>query len=314
MKVFIAGATGAVGRPLCRQLIERGHEVVGMTRSPDRADELEASGVNAVVADALDPDAVAAALASARPGAVASQLTDLPSEMIDAEQKYPDNDRARLEGTANLLAGARECGARRFIAQSLAFAYHPDGGPRPATENERLYADAPEPFGASARGLVRMESEVCEAEGIAGVVLRYGFFYGPGTWFAPGGSAIGELRKRRLPKVGSGDGLWSMCHVEDAAGACVAAVESDTSGVFNVCDDRPIRSAELIEAIARIAGTPRPLRVPAFLARWIAGEYTVYLMCDVRAASNEGIKRELGWKPSYPEPIEGLERVLAPAP
>lgn len=315
MKVFLAGATGAVGRPLCRQLLEAGHEVVGTTRSPGKAKSLEALGVGPAIVDALDAEGVLAAVAEAAPEVVISQLTDLPTDMNDAEDKLSDNDRARVEGTRNLLAAARDSGVRQVIAQSLAFAYHPDGGDGPADEEDPLFLDAPEPFRSSAIKLDRMEREVIGTDELTGTVLRYGFFYGPGTWFAPDGSAVAELRRRRLPRVGSGGGMWSMCHVEDAASACVAAVERGAGGVFNVCDDRAVPTAELIPAMARAAGAPRPMRVPTFLARWIAGTYVVYLMTAVRGASNARAKRALGWEPSRPDPIEGLERALsAPAP
>lgn len=311
MKIFLAGATGAVGKPLCRKLIDAGHEVVGTTRSPRKARTLESRGVEPAVLDVLDADAVSAAVRAAEPEVVISQLTDLPANMNDAEDKLADNDRARVEGTRNLLAAARASGARQLIAQSLAFAYHPSGGPGLASEDDPLYLDAPEPFRSSAVKLDRMEREVIGAEGPAGTVLRYGFFYGPGTWFAPDGSAVTELQKRRLPRVGSGEGAWSMCHVEDAASACLAAVERGVEGIFNVCDDRPVPSRELIPAMARAAGAPRPLWVPAFLARLIAGTYSVYLMTEIRGASNARAKGELGWEPSRPDPTEGLERALS---
>lgn len=306
MKVFVAGATGAIGRPLCRALVEAGHEVLGMTRSPERVEELERDGLQGVVADAFDAEAVREAVERAAPEVVVSQLTDLPQKMDEAEDKLADNDRARVEGTANLLAAARPVGAR-LIAQSIAFAYEPEGEGL-ATEEDPLVADAPEPFDASVDALARMEHSVVAA---GGAILRYGFFYGPGTWMGDGGDAIEQLRKRRMPGIGSGDGIWSFLHIDDAAAATVAAVETDATGLFNICDDRPLPTSEWIPAMAEAAGAPRPFRIPKLLARLIAGHYVVYLMCEARGASNAKAKRELGWSPMYPDPLQGIREVLA---
>lgn len=308
MKVLVAGATGAIGRPLCAALSAGGHEVWGMTRSPEKAAGLERRGVRPLLADALDPAAVREAIERAAPEVVVSQLTDLPESMDEAESKLADNDRVRVEGTLNLLGAAEAVGAR-LIAQSIAFAYDPDGEGL-ASEEDPLIADAPEPFGASRDALVRMEEAVV---GAGGTVLRYGFFYGPGTWFCAGGDAVSQLRKRRLPRVGGGEGVWSLLHIDDAVGATVAAVESGAVGIFNVCDDRPIPTREWIPAVAEAAGAPRPIRIPKLVARLIAGRYVVYLMCEVRGADNAKAKRELDWTPTRPDPLEGLQRIVGPS-
>ncbi|MGI8632218.1 MAG: NAD-dependent epimerase/dehydratase family protein [Solirubrobacterales bacterium] len=307
----MAGATGAVGRPLCAQLFDAGHEVVGLTRSAEKATGLASRGVEPVVADALDASAVAAAVADAQPEVVVSQLTDLPADFNAAGDRAAANDRVREQGTRNLLVAARASGARRIVAQSLGFAYRP-GGTGLATEDEPLYADGPSPLDATVRSLEVMESEVLGVQELGGVVLRYGFFYGPGSWYGKGGSAVHDLRRRRLPKVGAGEGVWSFCHVDDAASACVTAVEGTATGTFNICDDHPAAVAEWLPTLAHAAGAPPPLRAPALVARLVAGRYPAYLMTEVRGAANDRAKRELGWSPRWPDWRDGFREGLAP--
>lgn len=307
MRVFVAGATGAIGRPLCSRLAEAGHDVVGTTRSESKLGLLERLGVAGAVCDALDRAAMVEAVERARPDVAVSQLTDLPERMGEAEDHLEANDRARNEGTLNLLAGAERVGART-IAQSIAWIYDPDR-PGPAEEGEPVHPDPPAPFDASLERLLGMEGEVVAA---GGLVLRYGFLYGPGTWFAPDGDAVSQLRKRMLPRVGGGEGVWSFVHVEDAAAATVAAIEAPAvDGVLNVCDDEPIPSAEWLPLLAEASGAPKPLPAPRFLARWIAGRYAVALMCEIRGVDNARAERELGWEPSRRTVREGFPELFA---
>ena len=300
MRVFVAGASGAIGRPLVRKLVAAGHEVTGTTRSNARAEEIRAAGARAVVVDALDRDALIAAVEEAAPEAVVHQLTALPQRMnFKKEELYTGTNRLRTEGTRNLLDGARAAGARRFVAQSIAFAY-PNDGARVKTEDDPILTDAPEPFGSGVRALHEMESAVVGAEGIDGLVLRYGFFYGPGTHYGEGGYMLEDVRRRRMPIVGRGEGTFSFIHVEDAADATLAAIERGAPGIYNVTDDEPARLSEWVPVLAAAAGAKRPLRVPVWMARLVAGRQVATWANELRGASNEKAKRELGWQPAHP--------------
>jgi nucleoside-diphosphate-sugar epimerase len=299
VRVFVAGASGAIGRPLVRKLVEAGHEVTGTTRSEERAVEIREGGARAAVVDALDRDAMLAAMEEAAPEVVVHELTALPQRMnFRSDELYVGTNRLRTEGTRNLLEGARAAGARRFVSQSIAFAY-PSDGPRVKTEKDPILADAPEPFGSGVRSLQEMESAVLGAEGIGGLVLRYGFFYGPGTHYGEGGYMLADVRRRRLPIVGKGTGTFSFIHVEDAADATVAAVERGAPGIYNIADDEPAALSEWVPVLAEAAGARRPLRVPVWLARLVAGRQVADWANELRGASNEKAKRELGWTPAH---------------
>ncbi|HET8822781.1 MAG TPA: NAD(P)-dependent oxidoreductase [Thermoleophilaceae bacterium] len=299
MRVFVAGASGAIGRPLVRKLVEAGHEVTGTTRSEERAEEVRERGARAAVVDALDRDALLAAIEEAVPEVVVHELTALPQRMnFRSGELYESTNRLRTEGTRNLLDGARAAGARRFVTQSIAFAY-PSDGPRVKTEEDPILTDAPEPFGSGVRSLHEMESAVLAAEGLEGLVLRYGFFYGPGTHYGDGGYMLEDVRRRRLPIVGKGTGTFSFIHVDDAADATVAAVERGAPGIYNVTDDEPAALSEWLPALAEAAGARRPLRVPVWLARLVAGRQVADWAGELRGASNEKAKRELGWTPAH---------------
>ncbi len=277
MRVFLAGATGVIGRRLLPLLIAEGHEVTGLARSQQRAEQLRAAGAQAEPADALDAPALRAAVARARPEAVVNQLTALPKRIDPRhiERDFELNDRLRSEASRTLAEAAREAGAR-LVAQSIAFMYAP--GP-PGTlhgEADPLVHDAPASFARTAGAVEALEQATL---GAGGTVLRYGYFYGPGTAIAQDGSIVTDLRRRRMPIVGSGQGVWSFVHVEDAARATLAALAPDApSGVFNVVDDEPAPVAQWLPALARAVGAPRPWRVPAWLARPLAGEYGVATM------------------------------------
>lgn len=307
MRVFLAGATGAIGRQLVPLLLAEGHEVTGMTHSPQRAQALQAAGAEPVVADALDEAAVQAAVGAAQPDVVIHQLTSLPARIDPRkiERDFVLNDRLRSEGTRHLVAAAQAAGARQVIAQSIAFAYAP--GPPGTLHGERdpmLAAEAaPKEFKRSAQALHDLEHAVLGAEGI---VLRYGYFYGPGSAISRDGSICAEVARRRLPVVGGGRGVWSFIHIHDAARATIAALSHDGPAVFNVVDDDPAPVAQWIPALARALDAPRPLRVPAFLAQLAAGSYGVAAMTQSQGASNTLAKRELDWQPQYPTWREGF--------
>jgi nucleoside-diphosphate-sugar epimerase len=281
-------------------LVAAGHEVTGMTRSAEKTALVQALGATPVVCDVYDAEALRALVARVRPEAVIHELTDLPAALDPrrAAEQLAGNDRIRTEGTRNLVAAARAGGARRIVAQSIAFAYRP-GGAGPATEDDDLWDDAPRPFAASVGAVRELERAVTRAGGIEGVVLRYGFFYGPGRAFASDGHFAREARRRRLPLVGHAGGVASFIHVDDAAAATVRAVEGGAPGIYNVVDDEPAPAREWVPAFAAAVGAKPPFRVPTWLARLIAGRYAVMLMTESRGARNERAKRTLGWQPRH---------------
>jgi nucleoside-diphosphate-sugar epimerase len=301
MKVFVAGASGVIGRPLLRQLIAAGHEVTGMTRREERAAEIRAAGGAAVVCDVFDAAALAAAVRAAAPEVVVHELTSLPPRLDYRAKEDPlaPTNRLRTEGTRNLLVAAKAAGARRLVAESVAFLYAPEGE-WVKDEEAPLFFGAPGPFGAAFEALADLEHQVTAAEGIEGVVLRYGWLYGPGTYFDRDGSQTEDVRKRRAPTVGKGTGTFSFVQVEDAAAATVAAVERGAPGIYNVVDDDPAPYREWLPAFAEAVGAKRPWRVPVWLARLIAGPAAASMAIQLRGASNAKAKRELGWHPRYP--------------
>jgi nucleoside-diphosphate-sugar epimerase len=309
MRVFLAGATGVLGTQLLPLLLADGHQVTGMTRSPHKADALRAAGADAVVVDGLDANAVATAVAAARPDAVIHQLTAIPQRLDPRKIKrdFALTDRLRTEGTRNLLAAARAAGASRFIAQSIAFAYAV--GP-PGTvhgEDDPLIADPPQQFERSARAVAELERLTLAADGL---VLRYGYFYGPGSSISTHGALAAEVVKRRLPIVGGGGGVWSFIHVQDAAQATLAALSRGAPRTYNVVDDEPAPVREWIPALAQALGAKPPRKVPAWLARPLAGEYGLLTMTRAQGAGNARAKAELDWMPRYASWREGFRTAL----
>jgi 2-alkyl-3-oxoalkanoate reductase len=298
MKVFVAGASGVIGRPLVRQLVAAGHDVVGMTSGEAGAGRISDAGAQAVVCDALDADTVREAVDSARPDAVVNELTKLPRDYdtrkID-EEFYAPTNRIRTVGGGNLLTAAIDAGARRFVTQSIAFLYAPEG-PMVKDEDGRPWTNAAPPFGDGVRAMVSHERAVLDAEGIDGLVLRYGWFYGPGTYYAADGSIAQMVRKRRFPVLGGSDGLFSFIHIEDAAAATVAACERGEPGIYNVVDDEPATVADWLPAYAEALGAKRPWKVPGFIGRLLGGTAARMTM-GLRGASNAKASRELGWEP-----------------
>jgi nucleoside-diphosphate-sugar epimerase len=296
MRVFVAGATGAIGRPLVPRLLAAGHEVTGMTRSAERAERLRAEGAEAVVCDVFDADALARAVTGARPEVVVTELTDIPPA-LNPRQGMAGLNRIRTEGYRNLVRAARQAGARKLIAESIAFVYAPGEGR--ASEDDPVWDDVPEPFATTLRATVDGERAVLDS-GLEPLVLRYGWFYGPGTTYAPDGALLAMIRRRRYPVVGGGEGVSSFVHVEDAADATVAAVGSSATGILNVVDDDPAPLREWLPATAEAIGAKPPRRVPPFVARLAAGSFAAALSTRQRGASNARAKEALGWAPAHP--------------
>jgi nucleoside-diphosphate-sugar epimerase len=300
MRVFLAGATGAIGSRLVPQLVEEGHEVTAITRREENLAGLYELGADPVLCDVFDAGRLGSVVAKAEPDAVINQLTDLPQSLKPRklEEYYAANDRVRREGTRNLLSAALGAGARRFVSQGSAYWYAPTGG-QVKTEEAPLYLDAPVPIGPAVKTLKDVEDAVLSAEGIEGVILRYGMFYGPGTWYAKDGDVGRQVRKRRYPMIGRGEGTFSFIHIDDAAAATVAALEGARPGVYNVVDDDPAIAAEWMPVYAEALGAKPPPRVPVFIARLLAGEALVEWMLGLRGASNAKLKEEIGWRPQY---------------
>jgi 2-alkyl-3-oxoalkanoate reductase len=309
VKVFVAGASGAVGRPLVRQLVAAGHEVTGTTRREERAAAIRDAGATPVVCDVFEGEALRDTVVAAAPDAVVHALTAIPERIDWKADPLAATNRVRIEGTRNLVDAARAAGAQRIVAESVAFLYAPRGG-RVKDEEAELYSGAPDPFGPTVDALADMERQVREAERIDGVVLRFGNFYGPGTSFAPDGSQADEARRRRLPVVGKGTGVFSFIHVEDAAAAIVAALESEAVGTYNVVDDEPAPMSEWVPVYAEAIGAKPPRRVPVWLAGLIVGRSVAVNAVELRGASNAKAKRELGWQPRYPSWRQGFREAL----
>jgi nucleoside-diphosphate-sugar epimerase len=307
MRVFVAGASGAIGRRLVPQLLDRGHEVVGSTRSEEKAQELRDLGAEPVLLDVLDEHAVHKAFAENRPDAVVHEATAL-SGSIDYrhfDRGFGQTNRLRTAGTDALLAASRAVGARRFVAQSFtSWPYAREGGPI-KTEEDPLDPNPPSEIRETLDAIRYVERTTVGADGIA---LRYGGFYG-----SPEDAQIEAVRKRRFPIVGSGDGITSFVHLEDAAAATVLAVESDKSGVYNVVDDEPAPAREWLPVLAAVVGAKPPRHIPAWLARRLAGDVLVAMMTESRGASNAKAKRELGWKLRYPTWRQGFVAAYRPA-
>jgi len=303
MKIFIAGASGAIGSHLVAQLVARGHEVVGTTRSAGKTGALRALGAEPVVLDALDPEAVAGAVARAEPEVIVHQLTALagPTDFRHAKRMAAATNRLRTEGTDHLLAAARAVGVRRFVAQSNASWMQRTGGPV-ADESGRIEPDPPADLAEGVAALRHLEDAVTGIGWAEGIAIRYGGFYGPGTGLEdqPDATMAELIRKRKFPIVGGGDGVWSLVHITDAASATVAAIERGKPGIYHVADDEPAPARDVLSALARALGAKPPRRVPAWLVRLVAGQAPVHMMTRACGISSEKIKHELGWTPRYP--------------
>ncbi len=313
LRVFVAGASGAVGQALVPKLVAAGYAVTAMTRFPGNAETLRALGAAPVVCDVFDAERVGEAVAAARPAVVVNQLTELPRSGLKPKrlgEYYARNDRVRREGTEKLLSAALAAGARRYVGQSVAFWYEPSGNPV-KDEDAALWRDAPSPIGAAVHALESSEKLVLDAAGIEGVVLRYGTFYGPRTWYTADGEIGRQMAKRRYPIIGRGEGYTSFVHVQDAADACVAFVERGAPGVYNVVDDEPAQANEWMPFFAERIGAKRPRRVPERVARVLTGKALAKWSATSRGASNAKVKRELGWTPAYASWRRGFDEALA---
>ena len=320
MKVFVAGATGVLGRALVPQLVARGHEVVGMTRSASKQDLVRSLGARPVVADALDPDAVAQAVASAEPEVIVHQLTALSGKMSIRDARHPERsaaaimtNRLRTEATDHLLGGRpRRGGTALRGAELRGVPIRPHG--RAGADRGRSPRSRPAGGAAAgAGGATSIWSEaVTTIEWGEGLALRYGGFYGPGTSIslAPDAQMAAPIRKRRFPIVGDGGGVLSHIHIEDAAAATAVAVERGQPGVYNVVDDEPAPVREWLPVLASALGAKPPRRVPRWLGRLLAGEAATVMMTEVRGASNAKAKRELGWQLRYPSWRQGFAQGL----
>jgi nucleoside-diphosphate-sugar epimerase len=317
MKVFVAGASGALGRRLVPLLVECGFEVVAMTRSPDKQGSLRALGAEPVVAEGLDRGAVMTAVMRSEPEVVIHEMTGLTgvSSYRNFDREFALTNRLRTEGTDHLLAAARAAGARRFIAQSYGNWNYERTGAAAKTEDDPFDPDPPAHQRRSLAAIVALERAVLGAEAIEGIALRYASLYGPGTGIAHDGEIAALVRRRRLPIVGDGAGVWSFVHVDDAATATIAAIDRGAPGAYNVADDEPAAVADWLPELARALGAKPPRRVPVWLGRLASGEVGVSMMTRIRAASNAKARRELGWRPRYATYRQGFREGLgSPAP
>jgi nucleoside-diphosphate-sugar epimerase len=308
MRVFVAGATGAIGTQLVPSLVAAGHEVTGMTRTEFKQALLHDVGAVPVIADALDPDQVAEAVARARPEVIVHQLTAIGAvDMRHFDRSFAPTNRLRTAATDYLLAAGQAVGVTRFVAQSVGgyAAYARTGGPV-KSEEDPLDAMPTRAMRGSYAAILHLEQAVLGAEWTEGIVLRYGAFYGPGTSMTAGGEQFELVRWRKFPLVGNSGGVWSFIHVADAAAATVAAIERGHRGVYNVVDDDPAPVSEWLPALAQTLAAMKPMRVPNFIGRLFAGETGAVMMTEVRGASNEKAKRELAWHPAHPSWRQGF--------
>jgi len=312
MRVFVAGASGAIGRALVPRLVEAGHDVVAMTRTPAKEAGLRDAGAEPVVADALDAAGIRAAVKGAEPDVVVDQLTAIPPRLNPRrlERDFALTNRLRIEGTDHLVSAARAARAKRLVAQSFAgWPYAPTGSAIKG-EDDPLDPNPAAGFRAMLDAIRHLERAVLSAEDLEGVVLRYGPFYGPGTSIGMGGSIVEDVRRRRFPVVGNGGAVWSFIHVDDAARATVAAIEGGDPGIYNVVDDDPAPVREWLPALAAAIGAKPPRRVPALVARLAVGDAGVAMMTEARGASNAKARRELRWAPRHASWREGFRTAL----
>jgi nucleoside-diphosphate-sugar epimerase len=307
MRVFVAGATGVVGRQLVPQLIAAGHQVTATTRSAEKAAGLRAAGADAAVVNGLDAVATGEAVASAEPDVVMHQLTALAGgfDLRHFERTFAGTNQLRTAGTVHLLAAAQAAGVRRVIVQSYAGWPAIKAGAPVSTEDDPFDPDPPKAMRATLEAIKYAERAVV-AGPLEGIALRYGSLYGPGATDL----MVNMLRKRQVPVIGGGTGVWSFLHVQDAASAAVAALGDVPLGVYNVTDDEPAPVSQWLPVLAAAVGAKPPLQVPAWVGRLVAGEAAVSMMTSVRGASNAKAKAELGWQPAWPSWRDGFARGL----
>ena len=312
MRVFIAGATGVVGSQLVPLLVSRGHQVVGAGRSATKLAALRAAGATPVQVDGLDRDAVLRAVVAARPDVVVHQMTSLSglTSYRNLDAVFVLSNRLRTEGTDHLLAAARAAGARRFVAQSFTGWPNAAEGRPVKTEEDPLEHDPPATIAQTLNAIRSLEATVLGASNLEGVVLRYGAFYGAGTSLAPGSPFLEAIRKRRLPIIGDGSGVWSFSHIVDVAEATAIAIEGGPAGLYNIVDDDPVPISIWLPEVARLLGARPPYHVPVWLGRILAGAIGVRMMTEQRGSSNARAKRLLEWRPVYPTWRDGFRSLL----
>jgi 2-alkyl-3-oxoalkanoate reductase len=312
VRIFVAGASGVIGRRLVVLLVGHGHEVVGTTRSAQKSDELRAAGVEPAVVDLLDRDSVMSAVRRAGPEVIVHEATAL-SELASPRRWARDfmlTNRLRTEGTDTLLAAARAAGVRRVVAQSFAGWPYARVGGSVKDEEDPLDPDPVPALRATLAAIRHVEAAVAGARDLEGLILRYGAFYGPGTSLGPGGAHVEQIRRGRISLIRPGTGMWSFVHVDDAAAATLLAIERGRPGIYNIVDDEPAPVSEWLPALAAALGARTPHQVPNWLGRLAAGEVAVVLMTGVRGASNAKAKRELGWQPSHPSWRKGFKALV----
>lgn len=304
MRIFVAGAGGAIGKRLVPLLAAEGHHVIAMTRSHAKAESLKlaSSGIETVVADGLDRTAVVEAVRRTRPDVVIHQMTALTEveNLKNFDAEFSLTNRLRTEGTDYLLEGAIAAGARQFIAQSYGGWTYERSGTALKTEDDPFDPNPPTNQRKSLEAIQYLERKITQAQGIKGVALRYANFYGPGTGLAKDGVLVKAIHARKLPIIGNGAGVWSFIHVDDAATATKAVMDSNASGIYNIVDDEPAPVAVWLPELARILNAKPPLRVPTLIGKLAAGEVGVSMMTRIRGISNAKAKRELRWQLRYP--------------
>lgn len=311
MRIFVAGATGAVGTHLIPLLVDAGHDVIGMTHTPQNAQVIERAGASAAIADGLDADAVRTAVLAAKPEVIVHQMTAL-NGMTDIrrfDHTFARSNRLRTEGLDHLLAAGQEAGARRIVVQSFCgWPYARQGGPV-KSEEDPLDSAPPKVLRRTLEAIRYLEDAVTGLQAIEGIVLRYGAFYGPGTGMLAE-SVLAQVRRRRFPLIGDGNGWWSFVHTRDAAAATAIAVEQGARGIYNIVDDDPAPVHEWLPLLAATIGAKRPRRLPERLAGILAGEHLVEMMTRGRAGSNAKARRELEWQPAYASWRQGFAAVV----
>lgn len=309
MRVLVAGASGVVGKALVPALLARGHTVAGIVRKSASAEFLARLGATPIVADALDRPAMMACVADFGPEIVTHQLTALPAttDLRKFARLFEQTNRLRTEGLDNLMNAARASGVRRFVSQSFCgWPYARDGG-LVKTENDPLDPDPPPAFRSTLAALRHVEEITLGSAPIHGIALRYGGFYGPGTFISRDGAVVEQVRRRRFPIVGTGGGIWSFLHVDDLASASVAAIEGDATGIFNVVDDDPAALNTWLPGLARALNAAPPRRIPAILGRLVLPRHLFLMMTEMRGGSNAKFKRVFGWQPKYRSWRDGFE-------
>jgi nucleoside-diphosphate-sugar epimerase len=316
MRILVAGASGAVGKRLVPRLVAAGHHVMATTRTPEKLGRLREQGADAVVMDGLDEESVRKAVVGSRPEVIVHEMTALASmgNLRRFDHEFAMTNRLRTEGTKHLLAAGQAAGAGRFVAQSYAGWTTGPGGRRVKTEDDPFDPDPPRAMARTLDAIRALERMVLDAPGLVGIVLRYGSLYGPGTSLAEGAQVVEMVRRRRLPLIGSGAGVWSFIHVDDAARATQRAIESGASGVYNIVDDEPAEVHEWLPDLARAIGARPPRHVPTWVGRMVVGTAGVSMMTRVRGCSNAKAKETLGWQPTYATWQDGFRRGLSEEP